>query len=90
MVTLQEILKRLDQSKNETLLLAQSSLPQSQFEAFRKIFLNIFGKNGLEKNWQGYMPKIGNRIGTGRNRSCKKGGAMMRERTQQFTICDRF
>ncbi|HRB97119.1 MAG TPA: hypothetical protein PKY67_05335 [Nitrosomonas sp.] len=49
MVTLQEILKRLDQSKNETLLLAQSSLPQSQFEAFRKIFLNIFGKNGLEK-----------------------------------------
>jgi hypothetical protein len=49
MVALQEILKRLDQSKNETLLLAQSSLPQSQFEAFRKIFLNIFGKNGLEK-----------------------------------------
>ena len=49
METLQEILKRLDQSKNETLLLAQSSLPQSQFEAFRKIFLNIFGKNGLEK-----------------------------------------
>ena len=49
MVALQEILKRLDQSKDETLLLAQSSLPQSQFEAFRKIFLNIFGKNGLEK-----------------------------------------
>ena len=49
MVTLQDILKRLDQSKNETLLLAQSFLPQSQFEAFRKIFLNIFGKNGLEK-----------------------------------------
>ena len=49
MVALQEILKRLDQSKNETLLLAQSSLPRSQFEAFRKIFLNIFGKNGLEK-----------------------------------------
>lgn len=53
MVALQEILKRLDQSKNEALLLAQSSLPQSQsqsqFEAFRKIYLNIFGKNGLEK-----------------------------------------
>lgn len=49
MVALQEILKRLDQSKNEALLLAQSSLSQSQFEAYRKIFLNIFGKNGLEK-----------------------------------------
>lgn len=49
MVTLQEVLKLLDQSKNEALLLAQSSLPQSQFEAFRKIYLNIFGKNGLEK-----------------------------------------
>ncbi len=49
MVALQEILKRLDQSKNEALLLAQSSLLQSQFEAYRKIFLNIFGKNGFEK-----------------------------------------
>jgi hypothetical protein len=48
-VTLQEVLRLLDQSKNEALLLAQSSLPQSQFEAFRKIYLNIFGKNGLEK-----------------------------------------
>lgn len=49
MVTLQAIQKLLDQSKNEALLMAQSSLPQSQFEAFRKIYLNIFGKNGLEK-----------------------------------------
>ncbi|MBX9917995.1 MAG: hypothetical protein E6Q59_01635 [Nitrosomonas sp.] len=49
MVTLQEVLRLLDQSKNEALLLAQSSLPQSQFGAFRKIYLNIFGKNGLEK-----------------------------------------
>lgn len=49
MVTLQAIQKLLDQSKNEALLLAQSSLSQSQFEAFRKIYLNIFGKNGLEK-----------------------------------------
>lgn len=46
---LQTVLKLLDQSKNEALLVAQSSLSQSQFEAFRKIFLNIFGKNGLEK-----------------------------------------
>ena len=49
MVTQQEILKLIDQSKNEALLLAQSSLSKSKFEAFRKIYLNIFGKNGLEK-----------------------------------------
>lgn len=49
MVTLPAILKLLDQSKNEALLLAQSSLHPAQFEAYRKLYLNIFGKNGLEK-----------------------------------------
>ncbi|QOJ23522.1 MAG: hypothetical protein HRU78_07570 [Gammaproteobacteria bacterium] len=60
MVALQAILKALDQSKNEALLLAQSSLPQSQFEAFRKIYLNIFGKNGLKKE---LARQIGSRKG---------------------------
>lgn len=49
MVTQESILKLLNQSKNEALLLAQSSLSESQFDAFRKLYLNIFGKNGLEK-----------------------------------------
>jgi RNase P/RNase MRP subunit POP5 len=31
------------------LTVAQSSLPESQFLAFRRIVLNEFGKSGLEK-----------------------------------------
>jgi hypothetical protein len=31
------------------LLVAQSSLPESQYKAFRQIFLDEFGKGGLEK-----------------------------------------
>lgn len=46
---LQLILKLLDARKNRVLLVAESSLPESQFKAFRQIFLNEFGKQGLEE-----------------------------------------
>ena len=49
MVALQAILELLNRHKNDALLLAESSLPESQFRAYRKMFLNIFGKDGLEK-----------------------------------------
>ncbi len=45
----QVIIELLDARKNRVLLVAQSSLPESQYKAFRKIFLNEFGKGGLEK-----------------------------------------
>lgn len=45
----QVILERLNARKNRVLLVAQSSLPESQYKAFRQIFLNEFGKGGLEK-----------------------------------------
>jgi len=48
MVTLQTVLELLNRRKNDALLLAESSLPESQYRAFRKVFLNIFGKDGLE------------------------------------------
>jgi hypothetical protein len=47
-VALQAIFELLNRRKNEALLLAESSLPESQYRAFRKLFLNIFGKDGLE------------------------------------------
>lgn len=43
------ILELLNARKNRVLLVAQSSLPESQYKAFRQIFLNEFGKGGLEK-----------------------------------------
>lgn len=48
MVTLQLILDLLGARKNRVLLVAQAALPESQFQAFRQVFLNEFGKSGLE------------------------------------------
>lgn len=49
MSKLSEVLELLNARKNRVLLVAESSLPESQFKAFRQIFLNEFGKGGLEK-----------------------------------------
>ena len=49
MVTAQLILDLLNTRKNRVLLLAQAALPESQFQAFRTLFLNEFGKGGLER-----------------------------------------
>ncbi len=49
MVTLQIILELLNARKNRVLLIAQASLPESQFQAFRALFLGEFGKSGLER-----------------------------------------
>lgn len=48
MVTLQLILDLLSARKNRVLLVAQAALPESQFQAFRQILLNEFGRSGLE------------------------------------------
>ena len=45
----QVILELLNARKNRVLLVAQASLPESQFKAFQQIFLDEFGKGGLEK-----------------------------------------
>lgn len=44
------LLERLNFRKNRVLLLAQSSLPEHQFAAFRKLFLDEFGQSGLERD----------------------------------------
>lgn len=49
MVILAQILELLNARKNRVLLLAQASLPESRFLAFRTLFLNEFGKSGLEQ-----------------------------------------
>jgi len=35
---------------NQVLLVAETALPPSQFQAYRKVLLNEFGKNGLVKD----------------------------------------
>ncbi|MGB7540765.1 MAG: hypothetical protein WBM28_01965 [Burkholderiales bacterium] len=48
MMILQAILDSLNARKNRLLLVAQAALPESQFQAFRKLFLGELGKDGLE------------------------------------------
>ena len=49
-VLYQMILGLLNVRKNRILLVAQASLSESQFKAFRQIFLDELGKSGLEKD----------------------------------------
>lgn len=51
-VALQTLLNLINARKNRALLLAESSLPESQFRAFRKMFLMEFGEKGLEGELQ--------------------------------------
>ena len=49
MVTKEEIMEPVRMHINRVLLIAESSLPESQFKAFRKLMLDEFGQSGLEK-----------------------------------------
>ena len=49
MITLaQSVLTVLNARKAKVLLIAEAALPQPQYLAFRKLFLNEFGQGGLE------------------------------------------
>jgi hypothetical protein len=48
MLTVSAVLELLNHRKNRVLLVAQAALPQSQFDAFKKLFLDEFGRSGLE------------------------------------------
>jgi hypothetical protein len=47
MVSKEEIEKLINIRLNYVLLVAQSSLPENQFKAFRKLTLDSFGNSGL-------------------------------------------
>jgi hypothetical protein len=49
MVTQEEIEQLINSHLTRLLLVAETALPASQFQAFRKFTLNEFGKNGLGK-----------------------------------------
>jgi hypothetical protein len=50
MMLIQAILDALNARKNRLLLVAEAALPESQFRAFRKMFLCELGKDGLERD----------------------------------------
>jgi hypothetical protein len=49
MVTKENIERLINPHLNQLLLVAETAMPPSQFQAFRKITLNEFGNNGLGK-----------------------------------------
>jgi hypothetical protein len=49
MVMLDAIVQALNARKNRVLLFAQAALPQERFQAFRKLFLGEFGRDGLDR-----------------------------------------
>lgn len=51
-ITLQTLLELINARKSRVLLIAESSLPESQFRAFRKLLLCEFGEKGLEGELQ--------------------------------------
>lgn len=51
-ITLSTLLELINARKNRVLLIAESSLPESQYRAFRKLFLCEFGEKGLERELQ--------------------------------------
>jgi hypothetical protein len=44
------ILGLLNVRKKQVLLMAEASMPPSQFRAFRQMFLNEFGRSGFERD----------------------------------------
>ena len=75
MVTLADILDVVNPRKNQVLLAAQMALPESQFNAFRKYFLDVFGRAGLERDLERLMTAHEDQGRDGQANTCKKGGA---------------
>lgn len=79
---LSAVLSLLNIRKNKILLLAEAALPERQFAAFKKVFLDELGMRGFEGDLihlLNELPEIPAGVGMGRNRLSEKGGATMNE-----------
>jgi hypothetical protein len=75
MVRKEDIEKLLNNRIGYLLKVAAVGLPPSQFESFRNIVLNEFGKSGIGKDLDRLFGNNTARHGTGRNTLRKEGGA---------------
>jgi hypothetical protein len=44
------MVEALNARKNQLLLICEAALPESQYRAFRKLFLGELGRDGLERD----------------------------------------
>lgn len=65
-IALKTLLELINKHKAKSLLLAESSLPESQYKAFRRLFLLEFGEKGLEGELQKLYAEDRDKVGNGR------------------------
>lgn len=77
MILLQLLVEAVNARKNRALRLAEAALPESQFRAFRGLFLDEFGRNGLESELVRIVAEHEKQVrqGLGQADTCRKGGA---------------
>lgn len=76
MVNTGHVMELVNHRVTRILLVAEASLPASQFQAFRKVVLDEFGRNGLVGELERLGVQVGSqeRDGRGRNTPCTRGG----------------
>lgn len=76
MVTKEQVVELVNERVKQVLLVAEAALLPSQFQAFRTVVLNHFGRNGLVGDLEFLDGKRGLQAGNGqgRNTPCTKGG----------------
>jgi hypothetical protein len=67
------ILDALDRRKRHLLLVAQTALPATQFEAFRRIVLDEFGKSGFQRELEDALKRHHGKERTGTPRATRIG-----------------
>ncbi len=59
MVSLVQLVELVNRRVTRILLVAEASLPASQFQAFRKVVLDEFGRNGLVRELERLAGQMG-------------------------------
>jgi len=75
MVTRKDIEEIINNKLNYILLVGQSSLPENQFKAFRKLILDSLGEKGLGRELERIFNES-ERQGKGGNTLCEKRGVI--------------
>ena len=70
---LDQLLEAVNARKNRALGMAEAALPESQFRAFRRLFLDEFGRNGLETELARIVAEDQKRRGTESGRPIHAG-----------------
>ena len=79
MIDQEQIHKLISAKLTRVLLVAETALPASQFQAYRIFVLDEFGNNGLRKELDKIFSNTMDRQGTGRNNITQRKGCIMSE-----------